>query len=129
MLKHLQNLCCGNCAVVYSTHAPELVGIKNKDFNNTFVAKNRADEFKETDIRLYKLKELNPENAEIQDIEPILAKLSFMDINNLADANIKNDKQKWRLITKAISSGFNLSKFADASTILSFFKDVLSGFL
>lgn len=101
MLQHLKDLCNTNSTVIYSTHAPELIGTNDENYNNTLIAKNNADEFQTTDIKLHKLKDVSKQ-FDIQDVEPILAKLSYDDIKSISN-NI-DDKKKWNEIWDKIKS-------------------------
>ena len=40
--KHLNELCDGKSSVIYSTHSPELIGIKGECHHHTFIVKNNA---------------------------------------------------------------------------------------
>ncbi|MDA9818054.1 AAA family ATPase, partial [Flavobacteriaceae bacterium] len=97
MLNHLNELCDGNSSVIYSTHSPELIGTSNQCYKHTFIAKNNADELQDTDIHLYELTEAN-KDVDVQDIEPILAKLAYEDIKLLSDPKKKNEKEKLKSI-------------------------------
>ncbi len=116
MLEHLKGLCKDNSAVIYTTHAPELIGIEKECYEYTFIAKNKAGEF-DTDIRLYGLTEPGLD-VDIQDLEPILAKLAYEDVKSLSDDKPKNDKQKWKSILKNIKEGLPIA--SQTSTIANF---------
>ena len=102
MLQHLKDLCNKNSTVIYSTHAPELIGTNDENYDNTLIAKNNADEFQTTDIKLHKLKDVS-KKFDIQDVEPILAKLSYDDIKSISNENT-DDKKKWNEIWCQIKS-------------------------
>lgn len=107
MLTHLNNLCNKESAVIYSTHAPELIGVENECYENTFIAKNNNEnELKDTNIKLYKLLE-SGDFLDIQDIEPMLAKLSYADFKKITDADKTNSLKKWG---KSIASVLNDEK-------------------
>lgn len=80
MLLHLKELCTNNSTVIYSTHSPELIGVDKKNYAKTFIAKNNATEFADTNIHLYKLIG-STGDIDVQDVEPILAKLAYKDLN------------------------------------------------
>lgn len=124
MLKHLSELCDGNSAVVYSTHSPELIGISEDCYKHTFIAKNNADELQDTDIHFYKLTEIN-KDIDIQDIEPILAKLAYEDIKFLSDPKKRNEKEKWKSIMVSIKDNAKLSTLAQDSSVLNFLTNIV----
>ena len=123
MLNHLNELCDGKSSVVYSTHSPELIGTSDKWYERTFIAKNNAAELQDTDIHLYKLTKAD-KNVDVQDIEPILAKLAYEDIKLLADSKKKRDRERLKSIVESIK----LSKLAQGSTILNFTTNILTKF-
>ncbi len=120
MLSHLNELCDDKNVVIYSTHAPELIGISKESYEHTFIAKNTADEFqKYTDIYLYKIKE-GHDNIDVQDFEPILARLSYEDVKNFAKEETvgeQDEKSVWGKIFGKIKTSLptflNLLDFAE----------------
>lgn len=91
-----------------------------------FIAKNKSNELQQdNEIKLYRLMEAG-QDIDIKDIEPILAKLSYEGIKNLAGSEEKNEKERWKSIISLIQGMPNLSKFAEGSSILNFVTNVAS---
>lgn len=117
MLQHLKDLCDYNSTVIYSTHAPELIGIEEDCYKNTFIAQNKATEFKGTDIHLINLIYADRSSVDIKELEPILAKLAYEDVKMLGT---RETKVNWNNIAQQFKENFKLSKIAQVSTIANF---------
>lgn len=117
MLQHLKMLCDDSSAVIYSTHAPELIGTTDECYKNTFIAKNKATEFQETDIHLINLIDADRSSIDIEELEPILAKLAYEDVKRLG---MEETKVNWDSIAQQFKENFKLSKIAQISTIFNF---------
>ena len=118
MLEHLQKLCDKDCAVVYSTHAPELIDTEMDCLeNNTYIAKNKSDEYEDTNISLYKL--TDTEEIDTQDIEPILANISYRDMKHMSDSQeITNDNTMWKRVGDTLSKITSVESLQKMSLVM-----------
>ena len=125
MLNHLNQLCSDDkCVVIYSTHSPQLIGITEEHYLQTYIAKNKSKEMMFPDIYLTLLSRVGEDELgiNIQDIEPILCKLSYEDIKLLVKKGEGDDeKRTWKSLLEH-DAWKNIGKASNLATLFNFIK-------
>ena len=89
MLQEMNKMCNNKNFVIYSTHAPDLIDLKNMD--NWWFVENKAKELEETNISI---SQTTTNNVVLM---PIISAISY---NTITDAERKNKEQNMKVFDK-----------------------------